>query len=57
MIRTEEWKLNLYDGTPGDLYNLKSDPQEFYNKIADPDCADTVKSLMNGIKKWSTSGK
>ena len=52
MARTEEWKLNVYDGTPGNLYDLKNDPQEFHNKIADPDCAHTVKSLMNGIKEW-----
>jgi arylsulfatase A-like enzyme len=26
MIRTKEWKLNTYDGQPGELYDLKNDP-------------------------------
>lgn len=53
MIRTEEWKLNVYDGSPGELYDLKSDHQEFYNRIDVPDCADTVKPLMERLKEWA----
>jgi hypothetical protein len=33
MIRTEEWKLNVYNGKPGELYHLEQDPQEFNNLI------------------------
>jgi len=57
MIRTEEWKLNVYKGTPGELYNLKTDPQEFYNRIADPNCGNTVKSLENRLKDWEQKYK
>jgi choline-sulfatase len=57
MIRTEEWKLNVYGGEPGDLYDLKNDPQEFHNLIAEPGCADTVELLMNRLKEWELSGK
>jgi len=53
MVRTEEWKLNVYDESPGELYDLKSDPQEFYNRIDDPDCADTVMLLTEGLKEWA----
>ncbi len=52
MIRTEEWKLNIYDGTPGDLYDLKRDPQEFHNRIADPDCAGITKLLKGRLEEW-----
>jgi arylsulfatase A-like enzyme len=47
-----EWKLNVYDGEPGDLYDLSSDPQEFYNLIAEPGCADTLELLMNRLEEW-----
>lgn len=57
MIRTEEWKLNVYDGVPGDLYDLKNDPQEFYNRMADPDYANTAKSLENRLKEWEQKHK
>ena len=53
MVRTEEWKLNVYDGSPGELYDLKNDPQEFYNRIDDQDCADAVKLLIERLKKWA----
>ncbi len=36
MIRTRNWKLNIYNRVPGELYNLKKDPMEFYNLIATP---------------------
>lgn len=56
MIRTEEWKLNVYDETPGDLYDLKSDPQEFYNRIADPDCAGIIRLLKERLEEWKGTG-
>ena len=55
MIRTEEWKLNVYDEIPGDLYDLKSDPQEFCNRIADPDCAGIIEVLKDRLDEWKES--
>ncbi|MCH8293395.1 sulfatase-like hydrolase/transferase [Candidatus Poribacteria bacterium] len=52
MIRTDQWKLNVYDGIPGELYDLKSDSKEFYNRISEPSAADTTASLMNRLKAW-----
>jgi choline-sulfatase len=52
MIRTKQWKLNVYDGEPGDLYDLEKDPEEFHNRVADAGCADTVQSLHERLKEW-----
>jgi arylsulfatase A-like enzyme len=46
MTRTEEWKLNVYGGQPGELYHLQQDPQEFFNLIEDPRYADTIDQLV-----------
>lgn len=45
MVRTDAWKLNVYDGLPGELYNLRQDPQEFYNLIEDTRFNETVNQL------------
>ncbi len=55
MIRTEQWKLNVYDGEPGELYDLENDPEEFYNRVADADYADTVQSLHERLRDWEQS--
>jgi len=52
MVRTAEWKLNTYGGEPGELYDLKSDPDEFNNRVADPACADTVRTLAGRLGQW-----
>ena len=52
MIRTEAWKLNVYGGVPGELYNLQDDPREFYNRIDDPACASSVTSLFARLAAW-----
>jgi arylsulfatase A-like enzyme len=57
MVRTDEWKLNVYGGEPGELYNLKEDPQEFYNRIDDPACADTIQALSARLKEWETANR
>ena len=52
MIRTEEWKLNVYNGHPGELYDLKRDPYEFNNGIVDIQYSNVVQSLMGRLKEW-----
>jgi len=55
MIRTANWKLNLYGGEPGELFDLKNDPKEFHNRIGDPACAGTIRSLFDRLKVWEAS--
>ncbi|CAG7643907.1 sulfatase [Paenibacillus allorhizosphaerae] len=45
MIRTETWKLNLYDEKPGELYNISEDPKEFNNLIEHAEYTDVVHRL------------
>ena len=57
-VRTDNWKYIHYphgDGSPdrhqAELYNLKNDPEERHNLIADPACAKTVASLRQALEK------
>lgn len=52
MIRTEEWKLNLYDGRPGELYDLANDPDEYHNRVGDPACAQRMSELHERLAQW-----
>jgi len=52
MIRTTDWELNVYDGEPGELFNLRTDRQEHDNRINDPTCSAIVESLFERIKAW-----
>ena len=52
MIRTRRWKLVLYDGEPGELFDLGEDPSEFRNRLADPACAEVVASLLRRVRAW-----
>jgi arylsulfatase A-like enzyme len=50
MLRTAEWKLNVYDGGPGELYQLTEDPQEFNNLIHNPEYSDIIHRLMKELE-------
>jgi N-acetylglucosamine-6-sulfatase len=57
-VRTDEWKYIRYphgDGQPdrhkAELYNLKSDPEETKNLIADPKYADKIKELNGELER------
>lgn len=52
MVRTERWKLNVYDGVPGELFDMQGDPDEFCNRIGDPTCGDTIRELAACVKEW-----
>jgi len=55
MIRIEHWKLNVYDGVPGELFDLQTDPNEFFNKIEKTEYADTIKLLLSQMENWERS--
>jgi choline-sulfatase len=50
MVRSGKWKLCYYGAyDSGELYDLEADPQERCNRISDPACAETLRSLMAEI--------
>ena len=55
MIRTRDWELNVYDGEPGELFDLQADRQEHDNRIADPACAGVVADLLERLRAWESA--
>ena len=54
MIRTRDWKLNVYGDNPGELYDLRNDFAEFHNLIAVDHYRQTVKDLHARLREWET---
>jgi arylsulfatase A-like enzyme len=53
MVRTREWKLVHYLHAPhGELYNLKEDPHELYNRWADASCAAAKSEMQGRLADW-----
>jgi arylsulfatase len=52
MVRTPEWKLNYYPGHGAELYDLRNDPQEERNLIADASHRGTAGELQQAILDW-----
>jgi arylsulfatase A-like enzyme len=52
MIRTHDWKLNAYQGVPGDLYDLNADPSEHHNLVDDPAHAAVRDGLLAALRAW-----
>jgi len=53
MIRTREWKLVHYLRAPfGELYDLKEDPHELYNRWDDPACARAKSEMLARLADW-----
>jgi arylsulfatase A-like enzyme len=59
-VRTDRYKYIRYHGIwdTNEFYDLKNDPDEMQNLIADPACQDTIKSLNHELYNWleSTGG-
>ncbi len=49
MVRTLDWKLVYYRGGEGELYELRSDPNELVNRYHDSDCVAIRAELMGSI--------
>ena len=45
MVRTQRWKLAVYAGDRGELYDLEADPKELRNRYDDDACADVRAQL------------
>lgn len=53
MIRTAEWKLVHYlHAQHGELYNLKEDPHELYNRFDDPRAARACREMQSQLTDW-----
>lgn len=53
MVRTREWKLVHYvRAAYGELYNLKEDPHELYNRWDDPACAAAKSEMQGRLADW-----
>jgi arylsulfatase A-like enzyme len=49
MIRDNEWKYIWNTADIDELYNLRADPGELNNRVYDPECAETLKSLRRRL--------
>ena len=56
MIRTDDWKLNLYAGVPGELYDLNEDCGEFYNLVGASGSNQVVDDLQRQLVSHCSDG-
>lgn len=49
MIRTRAWKYIWNPTDVDELYDLLNDPEEFVNRIDDPDCAELLENLRTAL--------
>ncbi|MFX1452189.1 MAG: sulfatase/phosphatase domain-containing protein, partial [Promethearchaeota archaeon] len=52
MIRTNNWKLVIRNGSKEELYNLENDPQELYNLIDEDNFLKINLELKKQLLKW-----
>jgi N-acetylglucosamine-6-sulfatase len=52
-VRSEDWKYIHYDEVEAadELYNLKADPHEMKNVIADPASAEQIAAMKSQLKQ------
>ena len=52
MIRSGRWKLIMQVSGEAELYDLDADPLELKDRYHDPDCADTVRRMLELLARW-----
>lgn len=53
MVRSDDWKLvHFVDSPDGQLFDLRSDPDEVQNLWADPNHADKKRKLLDVLLHW-----
>jgi len=57
MVRTRSEKMVAYDGVPGEMYDLEEDPKELNNRVADPEYAVLVQTLLERLKEWEEANR
>ena len=57
MIRTKGWKLNVYGGEPGELFDLGSDPHEFFNQIGESEQQALIGELRERMRAWRVANE
>jgi choline-sulfatase len=50
-VRSEPWRYIRYADGSEELYDHRSDPNEWTNRIADPKCAGTKRELARWLPK------
>ena len=58
-LRTDRFKYIRYHGIwdRNELYDLKNDPDEMYNLIADPEYQDTARKMAESVYDWLSQTK
>lgn len=51
MLRCGRWKYLHYEGYPGQLFDLESDPDELVDRAGDPSCAAVLGDMEGRLKK------
>ena len=51
MCRTKEFKYVMRAYESDEFYDLRTDPAEMRNRIADPICSDTIQTMKNRLLK------
>jgi arylsulfatase A-like enzyme len=52
VIRDRDWKYVHFPALPPLLFNLREDPNEFVNRVEDPDCRDVVLHYTRKMLSW-----
>ena len=52
VVSADRWKLNLYAGGPGELYDLNADPFELENLFDMPAHREQVRELTARVRRW-----
>jgi choline-sulfatase len=56
MIRTADWKLNIYDGRPAELFDMRADPGELTNRIERTSDRPQLTRLLARLDDWRKGG-